>query len=266
MWILKLKVFGLRVNYLICSLDFRYTEALVRRCSSEQVLLKNSQCWSFFLIKLQAFWNAILLKRDFNISAFLWNSQNLEEHLFLQSTSGGYFWKYLMNSLFIAYENDESCHCVVCIGSPALISFYCLRFVSFHFFLLFLFFVDFTTCLGNEVNLSILEIKVWSCSYIPKWRFEGWVGSALLSIIYVVGLVQFWEKLSYILPPLASLELLAAEYLREANTSNFIYYHLLMAICSLDALKKSSKKKEMRIKKGKIYTVERKQKSKKPGW
>ena len=141
-----------------------------------------------------------------------------------------------------------------------------LAFCFFPFFLLFLFFVDFTTCLGNEVNLSILEIKLWSCSYIPKWRFEGWVGSALLSIIYVVGLVQFWEKLSYILPPLASLELLAAEYLREANTSNFIYYHLLMAICSLDALKKSSKKKEMRIKKGKIYTVERKQKSKKPGW
>ena len=83
---------------------------------------------------------------------------------FLQNTSGRCFWKYLMNSLFIAYENDESCHCVVCIGSPALISCYCLRFVSFYFFLLFLFFVDFTTCLGNEVNLSILEIKLWSCS------------------------------------------------------------------------------------------------------
>ena len=44
---LKLKVFGLCVNYIICSLDFRYTETVVRRCSSEQVLLKNLQCWSF---------------------------------------------------------------------------------------------------------------------------------------------------------------------------------------------------------------------------
>ena len=30
---------------------------------------------------------------------------------FLQNTYGGCFWKYLMNSLFIAYGNDESCHC-----------------------------------------------------------------------------------------------------------------------------------------------------------
>ena len=41
-------------------------------------------------------------------------------------------------------------------------------------------------------------------------------------IINVTGLVQFRERLSYILPPLASLELLAAEYLRETNISNCI--------------------------------------------
>ena len=29
------EVFGKCVNYIICSLDFRYTEAVVRRCSSE---------------------------------------------------------------------------------------------------------------------------------------------------------------------------------------------------------------------------------------
>ena len=40
------------------------------------------------------------------------------------------------------------------------------------------------------------------------------------------------------LPLLASLELLAAEYLRETNISNFMY-HLLMATFSLDALKKT---------------------------
>ena len=51
------------------------------------------------------------------------------------------FQKYLMNFLFIAYENDESCHFVVHIGSPALISYYCVYFVSFYFFLFFLVFL-----------------------------------------------------------------------------------------------------------------------------
>ena len=60
-------------------------------------------------------------------------------------------------------------------------------------------------------------------------------------------MVQFGEKLSYILPPLVSLELLAAEYRHETNISNFIY-HLSMVTCSLDALKKSS----MRTKREKV--------------
>ena len=59
----------------------------------------------------------------------------------------------------------------------------------------------------------------------------------------VIGLVQFGGQLIYILPPLASLELLAAEYLSETNISNFIY-HLLMVTCYLDALKKSSNKRK----------------------
>ena len=60
-----------------------------------------------------------------------------------------------------------------------------------------------------------------------------------------------------ILPPPASLELFAAEYLRETNISNWIY-HLLMVTCSLDALKKSSKRKDLREKrkKSKLYTVQ----------
>ena len=40
----KIEGFPLCVNYIICSLDFRYAEAVVRRCSSEQVLFKISQC------------------------------------------------------------------------------------------------------------------------------------------------------------------------------------------------------------------------------
>ena len=34
----------------------------------------------------------------------------------------------------------------------------------------------------------------------------------------------FAEKLSYILPPFASLELLAGQYVHETNISNFIFY------------------------------------------
>ena len=83
--------------------------------------------------------------------------------LFLQNTSGGCFWKYLMNSPFIAFEN-KWCYFMVRIGSQALISLNCVCFVSFNFFLFFsYFFVDSTT-FGFEVSLSILKIKQWTCS------------------------------------------------------------------------------------------------------
>ena len=74
---------------------------------------------------------------------------------FLQNTADGCFWKYLMNSLFTAYENDKSCHFVVRIGSPELISIYCGYFGSFYFFLSLLFFGGFYYLLrysGKFVN------------------------------------------------------------------------------------------------------------------
>ena len=89
-------------------------------------------------------------------------------------------------------------------------------------------------------------------------------------MINVTGLVHLRERLSYILSPVASLELLAAEYLRETNISNCIY-HLLLVICSLDGLKKSWRRKDMRIKRknsrcyNKLITVERRQDSKRSG-
>ena len=49
--------------------------------------------------------------------------------------------KNISNTLFIAYDNNEGFHFVVRVGSPALISFYCVCFVSFYFFLFFLFFL-----------------------------------------------------------------------------------------------------------------------------
>ena len=63
--------------------------------------------------------------------------------LFLQNPPGGYFWKFLMNSLFVAYEEDEWRHIEVRIGYPAFIFFYCVCFFSFYFFLFFLFFCEF---------------------------------------------------------------------------------------------------------------------------
>ena len=43
-------------------MDFRYTEAVSRRCSSEQSLLKISQCWGSLLIKLQTFRHSEICK------------------------------------------------------------------------------------------------------------------------------------------------------------------------------------------------------------
>ena len=104
------------------------------RCSSEQVLLKISQCWSFFLMKLQAMPKGNFIKKRLQHRCFSVKFAKYLRTSFLQTTSSGCFWKYLINSLFIAYENDESCHCVVRTGSPVLISFYCVCFVSFYFF------------------------------------------------------------------------------------------------------------------------------------
>ena len=84
----------------------------------------------------------------------------------------------------------------------------------------------------------------------------------------MTGLGTVWGKNEYyILPPLASLNLFAAEYLRETNISTFTYY-LLTVTCFLDALKKSSKRKER--KKSRSYnklqcTAERRQGSKRSG-
>ena len=68
-------------------------------------------------------------------------------------------------SLFIAFENNEWCHFVVRIGSPAFISFF-LRVFHFILFLsLFLaFFVWILLLFGFEVSLSILKTKEWGCS------------------------------------------------------------------------------------------------------
>ena len=48
-------------------------------------------CWSFFLIKLQPWGRATLLKRNSNTGAFLWILQIFRNTFLLQNTSGGCF-------------------------------------------------------------------------------------------------------------------------------------------------------------------------------
>ena len=64
-------------------------------------------------------------------------------------------------------------------------------------------------------------------------------------LIHLLGSV--WEKLYLHLTSTHLLELLAGDYLHETNISIFIIS--LMFTCSIDTLKKSSKKKETTIKK-----------------
>ena len=92
------------------------------RCSVKQGVLKNfanfkgrNLCWSLFLIKLQFWWPATLwektltqvlscflfwrkstsklyLKRDSNMSVFLWILWIIQEHLFCSGSTNGWFW------------------------------------------------------------------------------------------------------------------------------------------------------------------------------
>ena len=142
-------------------MDFRYTKAAVRRCFSGQVLIKISQCWSFFLIKLQAFRHAFLLKRDFDIGAFLWNLQNLWEHLFYRTlpvaASGNILWNL---SLLHMRMLDRVIAWYVLALQRLFHFIACVLFLS-------IFFSFFTFC-GSYYLLRYwgkfaLQIKQWSC-------------------------------------------------------------------------------------------------------
>ena len=122
---------------------------------------------------------------------------------------------------------------------------------------------------ANFVSLRVFRFFLFQFARIHTSSLIK-ITSVLLRAINVTGLVQFRKRLSCILPPFASLELVPADYLRETNISNCMY-HLLMVTCSLDALKKSWRRKDMRIKMkksrcyNKLYTVERRQESKRSG-
>ena len=101
-----MKVFGLCVNCIICSLDFSYTEAVVRRFSSEQVLLNISQSWSFFLIKLLAFivQACNFIEKRLQHRYFSLKFAKSLRASFLQNTYGGCFL-----CLEISYELSAYC-------------------------------------------------------------------------------------------------------------------------------------------------------------
>ena len=95
------------------------------------------------------------------------------------------------------------------------------------------------------VSSAILERKQWSCSQVPKWNSRGELLQLYL-MVNVTGLVQFGRNLSCILPPVASQNYL----LQSISVNQYINFYIsFMVICSLEALKKSSKIKETRIKK-----------------
>ena len=157
-------------------------------------------CWSFFSVNMKAWRPATLLKRDSNIGAFLW----ILRTSFLQNTSSGCFWKYLMNSLFITFDNNEWCHFVapywlpqrlfhfiVCV-SLSSISFFSSYFLSgFYYFL---------------VLRYVCQYLKQSSGVVPRF-LSGVSRSELLQPYFVnnlPGLVESGKNLSYALSPLAS--------------------------------------------------------------
>ena len=53
-------------------------------------------CWSFFIIKLQAFSTTILLERDSNTAGvFLWILRNFKDNLFWRTSANDCFWEFM---------------------------------------------------------------------------------------------------------------------------------------------------------------------------
>ena len=95
----------------------------------------------------------------------------------------------------------------------------CVPFLSISIFFSY-FFVDFATCWSIKESFSILKK---SNGVVQKFLNEVSRGEFLQPylVINLTGLVQFFKILSY-LTSTCLLELLAAEYVRETNTSIFI--------------------------------------------
>ena len=120
-----------------CKLHYLQLGFQIYRSSRSQLFfgtgaLKNFAMLEFLFDKVADPQACNFIKKRLQHSCFSVEFAKSLRASFLQNTSGGCFWKYLMKSLFIAYEKNESCHYVVRITSPALISFCCVCFVSFY--------------------------------------------------------------------------------------------------------------------------------------
>ena len=142
-----------------------------------------------------------------------------------------------MISLFIAFENDEWCHRLWC-HFMACVLFLSVSFLFRYFFCGFYYFLDLRQVCQYLYKQSI--------GVVPRFLGGVSVGELLQPylIINATGLVQFEKNLNYTLPPLV-----CQNYLRQSISVKLIYQFLDLIICSLDAFKKLSKKKETRIKK-----------------
>ena len=116
---------------------------------------------------------------------------------------------FFMKSLFIAYKNDEWCHFLVRIGSPAFISCYCVCVIFFYlslFFLIFFCGVYYLLRYWGKFNYTFNNTAPTANNIVAPKFLSGVSMSWLLRslVINITGLIQFGRNLSYILSPLAS--------------------------------------------------------------
>ena len=107
---------------LVCKLHYLQFGFQIYRSSRSQMFfgtgaLKNFATLDFLFNKVAGFQACNFTKKRLQHRCFSVKFAKSLRETFLHDTSGGYFWKYVMKSFFIAYENDDSCHCVVRIGS-----------------------------------------------------------------------------------------------------------------------------------------------------
>ena len=121
------------------SLDFRKKSCSISKNILSKVILK----YQVSMSTCTSVYPAIM--RTVNPLSQLYISRKLQKYI---SVSICHCYRAsFTRTLFIAFKNDEWCHFVVRIGSPALILFYCVCVFSFYFSLFFSFlFVEHTTC------------------------------------------------------------------------------------------------------------------------
>ena len=144
-------------------LDFRKTSWFISKNTISKVVLKYQvsvlTCPSVHLAYLK-----IHFRITRTINHLLQQHINRKFQKYISVSACPFHRASFMRSLFIVFKNNEWCHFVVRIGSVALIFFYCVCVVSFYFSLFSYIFVESTTCWGMGLSLTILIIKLWSCS------------------------------------------------------------------------------------------------------